>query len=202
MNCKLFVFNFVFSVGAIVGASLWLYYDDYFTLGGSYGFYWFTAVFSLLVGIVGYAYHLVPNIRNRIPISHLSENVRFYMMFVLAIVMWLFWLSSSASVASYLKDCLYIKNGLRSRGFDDNLDFGFVMYNKRHTCIGEAVTTAFGFANFIVWSVIFYIVGCKIYKIICVVKEPELEAQAVQRVQELQGQVVTSQNIEVVSSTN
>jgi len=191
MDSILFVLNFVFSVGGIIGASLWLYYDDYFTLGGGYGFYWFTAVCSLLVGVVGFVYHMVPNARNNMPISKLSENVRIYLMFALATMMWVFWLSSSASVASYLKDCVYIKD--QYRRFD--YDFGFVLDSKRYTCIGEAVTTSFGFADFFVWSVIFYTVGCKVYNSLCVVKEPALEAQAAQTSHELHDQVTGSQSV-------
>ena len=158
----LLILNIVFSVGGIVGAALWLHFDDYFTLGGGYGFYWFTSVLSFLVGVVGYAYHSYSNVRENMSISKLSVSTRMYVMGLLAFVMFVFWLGASASVASYLQDCVYIKNKIKF--FDHGYEF----------CVGEAVTTAFGFSDFIVWCIIVYVVGEKIVQSFNKPTEPTL----------------------------
>jgi hypothetical protein len=85
-----------------------------------------------------------------------SENVKQYLSYAFVVVSVLypiFWLAASASVASHLRDCLYIKNKLRE--YDD--DFYFWGYRFNVQCDGEIVSTSFGFANFIVWVYVLFL---------------------------------------------
>jgi hypothetical protein len=133
--------NLVFSIGGIVGNSIWAASDNIYTLTSAYEFYWFVTVSSLLIGITGGVYHL--------GILKCSDNDRkmlFYVFAVISVLYPIFWLAAAASVASHLRDCLYVKQRF-GLGFRLNL-----------TCDGAIVSTSFGFANFIVWGFVLALV--------------------------------------------
>lgn len=137
--------NLLFSLGGIVGNSLWAASNDVYTLSSAYEFYWFVTVSSFLIGVGGVVYHsgqikTLGNVKNNI----------FYTFIVISVLYPIFWLAASASVASHLRDCLYIKERLEK--YDD--DFYFRGYRFNLKCDGEIVSTSFGFANFIVWVIV------------------------------------------------
>jgi len=140
--------NVLFSIGGIVGNSLWAASNSIYTLSSAYEFYWFVTVSSFLIGVGGSVYHS--------GVVKYSENVKQYLSYAFVVVSVLypiFWLAASASVASHLRDCLYIKNRLRE--YDD--DFYFWGYRFNVKCDGEIVSTSFGFANFIVWVYVLFL---------------------------------------------
>jgi hypothetical protein len=138
----LLALNLLFSLGGIVGNSLWAASNNIFTLSSAYEFYWFVTVSSFLIGVGGGLYH-----KGVVKFSDATKENLFYGFTVISVLYPIFWLAASSAVGSNLKDCLYIKNTLS--GFDD--DFSFWGYRFNITCDGEIVSTSFGFANFIVW---------------------------------------------------
>jgi hypothetical protein len=144
----LLIANLLFSIGGIVGNSLWAASNSIYTLSSAYEFYWFVTVSSFLIGVGGSVYYS--------GVVKYSENVKQYLSYAFVVVSVLypiFWLAASASVASHLRDCLYIKNKLRE--YDD--DFYFWGYRFNVQCDGEIVSTSFGFANFIVWVYVLFL---------------------------------------------
>jgi hypothetical protein len=123
--------NLVFSIGGIVGNSIWAASDNIYTLTSAYEFYWFVTVSSLLIGITGGVYHL-----DILKFSDNDRKILFYVFAVISVLYPIFWLAAAASVASHLRDCLNVK-----QRFGLNL-----------TCDGAIISTSFGFANFVVWG--------------------------------------------------
>jgi len=147
----LLVANVVFSLCGIIGSIIWALEDDIYTLTSIYGFYWFVAIFSLLSGLFGYVVHGTSLLD-----SFISNEYGIYIMSFYSFMMTLFWLCASASVARVCKDCLFIKNKYSSL-----VDYYYSKLN--FTCNGEIVTMTFGFVLFILWCVISFLVGKKLY---------------------------------------
>ena len=145
--------NILLTIGAIVGISVFASQKgDIYILSDTYGFYWFLSIFSFLIGIFGYAYHQINYVKDQFPKSEYS----IYGMAFISLLFTVFWLSASASMASILRNCLYIKNLIYPNYYD--LD-----YSYNYTCNGEIITTTFGFSLFILWCIVTYIIGEKLY---------------------------------------
>lgn len=98
MNSKMFsVFHLLFSIGSVVGLALWKYYDDDFVQVDAYGFYWFVAASSFVVGCVGVGYHF----RKNVPVP---QNPLF--MLTLSFVYFVFWLAQTIFVSVVTQSCL------------------------------------------------------------------------------------------------
>jgi small-conductance mechanosensitive channel len=150
---SILLFNTVLSVGAIAGSAVWAAQNDIFTLSSAYNFYWFVSVVSFLLCVSGYVLHM------KTPLTTLSFNYSSIVLGIVALVV-LFWLSAAASVASVSRDCIYIKNRFGSRFYyfqDTQIN------NDSLSCTGEIITTTFGFASFVVWSIVSYFVGKHVY---------------------------------------
>lgn len=153
----LLICNFIFSVGAIIGAALWAVYPsgmyiDY-TFSSTYGFYWFISIFSFVFGVVGFVYHNKIVSTEKCPaakvntVCKITPMLMFKTFMTMCIV--IFWLASSGSVASILRECIVAKEQIDFWGYGNIIDTN---------CHGPIVSTTFGFAEFITWSVIFYFV--------------------------------------------
>lgn len=146
---NLLLTNTVFSFGGIIGAGVWQYYNDIYTLTNAYEFFWFVTITSFIIGITGYLFYR--------DLHHSKDNLLFSLLVsFISLLYTIFWLSCSATIARYLRECVYIKDKLNSIYFDDN-------YN--YTCNGEIITTIFGFANFFVWAAICYFLFLSLYNI-------------------------------------
>lgn len=179
--------NILLSIGAIAGISVFASQtNDVFILTDTYGFYWFVSTVSLLIGIVGYAYHQVDYVRQQFPKSEYS----IYGMALMSLLFTVFWLAASASMVSLLRNCLQIKNMVYSRYYYNN-------YVYNYTCNGQIMTTTFGFSLFILWCVVSYILAIKLFSRLqqtknpesLEMKQPEVEHIQVQQVQAEQDQV-------------
>lgn len=140
--------NVLFSIGGIVGNSLWAASNNVFTLSSAYEFYWFVTVTSFLIGVGGMVYH-----SGKVEIVESVRKNLVYVFIVVSVLYPIFWLAASASVASHLRDCLYIKRKIGDVLYDD--DYYFYGYKFNLECDGEIISTSFGFANFIVWVMVF-----------------------------------------------
>jgi hypothetical protein len=139
--------NVLFSLGGIIGNSLWAASNNVFTLSSAYEFYWFVTVTSFLIGVGGMVYH-----SGKVQIVESVRKNLVYVFIVISVMYPIFWLAASASVASHLRDCLYIKKRLGNILDDD--DYYFYGYRFNLKCDGEIISTSFGFANFIVWVLV------------------------------------------------
>lgn len=145
--------NFILSIGAIIGASIWAAFpnDMYlnYTFSATYGFYWFVSVFSFVIGIIGVLYH-----GNVVKFNETSNRLQisFVLMIKLfiTITIVIFWLAASASVATVLRECQNVKQEFAFWGYDSVLQLH---------CNGPIVTTVFGFSEFITWCVVLYFVA-------------------------------------------
>jgi hypothetical protein len=152
----LLVANCVFSLCGVIGSIIWAVEDDIYTLTSIYGFYWFVSVSSLVSGLFGYFVHKTSLFRNINTNLFNAKEYGIYAMFFYSFIMTLFWICASASVARVTRDCLYIKNK-----YSSIVDY---YYSKlTFTCNGEIVTMTFGFASFIVWCIVTFLVGKKLY---------------------------------------
>lgn len=149
---QIYLSSLIFSLGSIIGISIWANSNDVFTLSSSYSFYWFVALTSFLVSLQLYCSHTVQFMINYTRSNMPLLTLHSYVIPVFGGIYTIFWLGAAAGVASDLKSCLYIKRNYiptRFNRFDDD-------YN----CNGEIVSTVFGFANFVVWCTIIYYGGC------------------------------------------
>lgn len=146
------IVNIILNIGAIVGISVFASQtDDAYILSDTYGFYWFLSIFSFLNSMFGYAYHQINYVKDLFPKSEYS----IYGMAFISLLFTVFWLAASASMASILRNCIYIKNLIYP-------NYNLVdSYN--YTCNGEIITTTFGFSLFILWCIVSYIMVKKLY---------------------------------------
>lgn len=132
-----------FSVGGIIGAILFGVEDTIFTLSSAYGFYWFVTLMSLSVSLGGVVFH---NMQSALP-QKLLNVCNLYMISSVSFVMLVLWLSAAATVGNILSVCMYMKNEL-------HVDV---------KCNGLIVATTFGFAEFLVWSVVSFFLSTRLY---------------------------------------
>jgi hypothetical protein len=152
----LLIANVVFSLCSLVGSIIWAVEDDIYTLTAIYGFYWFVSIFSLLSGLFGYVVHKTSLLKNIKLVPFNSNEYGIYIMSFYSFLMTLFWLCASVSVARVCRDCLYIKNK-----YSSIVDY---YYSKlSFNCNGEIITMTFGFVLFILWSIVTFLVGKKLY---------------------------------------
>jgi len=133
--------NILFSLGNIIGLSIISSQRAFFlVLLGTYNFNWFVSVFSFIIGVGGILYHGMPSIKEKMSFNKYG----IYFMSGLNFFMSIFWLGAAASMGTALSDCLYIKENF------DRFD------NTSLNCNGEIISTPFGFANVLVWSIALY----------------------------------------------
>lgn len=150
---QVYSLSLLFSLGSIIGVSIWANSNNVLTLSSSYSFYWFVAITSFLVSLQLYCSHTI-----QFMINYTKQNIELltlhsYVIPVFAGIYTIFWLGAAAGVASDLRYCLYIKR---------NIGLGRFYYDE-FNCNGEIVSTIFGFANFIVWCTIIYYGGSHWY---------------------------------------
>lgn len=138
---QLFLLSIIFSIASIVGVSVWTNNNDFFTYSSSYEFYWFVSITSLLFSLFTYFVHSIPLVIDTIKKNITLMNLHLFTVTVFGITYTIFWLGTSASVASDLRYCIFLKNTFK---------------NTLINCQGKVVSTFFGFCNFILWSVILY----------------------------------------------
>ena len=161
--------NIILSIGAIAGISVFASQTgDVYILTDTYGFYWFVSTFSLLAGIIGYAYHKVNYVKEQFPKSEYG----IYGMAVITLLFTVFWLAASASMTSVLRNCLQIKNLLYPEYIRDNKATSLLRYYN-YTCNGQIITTTFGYSLFILWCVVSYIVAIKMFSKLKTTQNPE-----------------------------
>jgi hypothetical protein len=175
----LLVANVVFSLGGVIGSIIWSLEDDIYTLTAIYGFYWFVSIFSLVSGLFGYVFHATTFFKQKVFHFNLNEY-GIYIMSFYSFLMTLFWLCASVTVSRVCKDCLYIKNK-----YSSIVDYYYS--NLAFTCNGEIVTMTFGFMLFILWCIVTFLVGKKLYShIISKIDEQMIEVMEMQSEQPLE----------------
>jgi hypothetical protein len=140
--------NVVFNIGALIGVSLWASTNDVYTLSNSYEFYWFVTIFSNIIGLVGYLYHLTPYIKKHIK----SETQKYvgYVMLAISVLNFVFWLSAASSVTVVLRSCIDSKQIFKKFRFFTLLDDS----TQELTCNGQIISVVFGFLEFLLWTAI------------------------------------------------
>ena len=159
------VVNILLSIGSIIGISLFTSQEhDVFKITDTFNFYWFVSVFSFLFGILGFMYHHFSFVKERVP----KSDYNIYYISLLSFIMAIFWLAASISMASLLKNCLYIKN------LETNFNSEFVQeYN--YTCNGEIVSVSFGFSLFVLWFLVTFILLNSVYNRLLVTPYEDIE---------------------------
>ena len=203
--------NIILSIGAIAGISVFAsQIGDVFILSDTYGFYWFISTFSLLAGIIGYAYHKVNYVKQQFPQSEYG----IYVMGVISLLFTVFWLAASASMTSVLRNCIQIKNvwypEYLNDGDDDSVsleryfnDDDYVsstryLVSNNYTCNGQIITTTFGYSLFILWCVVSYLVAIKLFSRLQTTQNPEsLEIKQTEQVQQVQIPVEQVQEVQI-----
>lgn len=156
--------HMVLSVLTLASVSVWAGSNDIYTSSSSYEFYWFTAVFTFLFGVTGCVYHKLPTVWKKILPSNLNGTFtldqKIQVLAGLSVMLTLFWLSASASVASLLSDCLSLKKNLE---YLDSLDSNLEISYNYH-CNGEIMSVTFGFVMFIVWGFVSLLFCRRVYR--------------------------------------
>ncbi len=134
----LLLLNFIASIGCLVGLIVWTTDTDIFSITGGYQYLWFLTILTLMVGLVGAAYHyfLQPQTL-RVGIDH---------MITMSGLLSVLWLAGVCVITTYVAEC----SELQKKSAGSSL-----------SCNGEIVTTTFSYFSLLVWM---YILGCTIYR--------------------------------------
>lgn len=169
-NSILLISNIILNLGALVGIIVATVQNNIFIVESGYSFYWFVTVVSILISVSGYLFHSYENVRNKFP--NLQYGI--YFMCGVAFVQSIFWLSAAASMASYTKHCVYLKNYVLDYQSRYDVEYNSNFYNVK--CDGEIISTIFGFGEFVIWCIVFYTTGLSIYKqLVPPPQQPQLE---------------------------
>jgi len=122
---------------SVVGASIWSSSNDIFTLTSIYEFHWGVSVTSLVLSILFYSIHTFNFILDYVRIIGNINLVYIHLptITLLCALYMIFWISASISLSYTVTECNYYEL----------------------SCIGEIISMVFGYLNFFIWTIIFYI---------------------------------------------
>lgn len=122
---------------SIVGASIWTSSDDIFTLSSNYKFHWFLSITSFILSILFYCIHTFNFILDYFRIIGNVNLVYLHIptITLLCVVYSIFWISTSIDLSYTVAECT----------------------SYEFSCTGEIISMVFGYLNFFIWTVIFYI---------------------------------------------
>jgi len=122
---------------SVVGASIWASSNDIFTLTSIYEFHWGVSVTSLVLSILFYSIHTFNFILDYVRIIGNINLVYIHLptITLLCALYMIFWISASISLSYTVTECNYYEL----------------------SCIGEIISMVFGYLNFFIWTIIFYI---------------------------------------------
>ena len=137
MISNLFITSTFFALMSVVGASIWSSSNDIFTLTSIYEFHWGVSVTSLVLSILFYSIHTFNFILDYVRIIGNINLVYIHLptITLLCALYMIFWISASISLSYTVTECNYYEL----------------------SCIGEIISMVFGYLNFFIWTIIFYI---------------------------------------------
>lgn len=137
MISNLFITSTFFALMSVVGASIWASSNDIFTLTSIYEFHWGVSVTSLVLSILFYSIHTFNFILDYVRIIGNINLVYIHLptITLLCALYMIFWISASISLSYTVTECNYYEL----------------------SCIGEIISMVFGYLNFFIWTIIFYI---------------------------------------------
>jgi hypothetical protein len=137
MISNLFITSSFFALMSVVGASIWSSSNDIFTLTSIYEFHWGVSVTSLVLSILFYSIHTFNFILDYVRIIGNINLVYIHLptITLLCALYMIFWISASISLSYTVTECNYYEL----------------------SCIGEIISMVFGYLNFFIWTIIFYI---------------------------------------------
>jgi hypothetical protein len=137
MISNLFITSSFFALMSVVGASIWASSNDIFTLTSIYEFHWGVSVTSLVLSILFYSIHTFNFILDYVRIIGNINLVYIHLptITLLCALYMIFWISASISLSYTVTECNYYEL----------------------SCIGEIISMVFGYLNFFIWTIIFYI---------------------------------------------
>ena len=122
---------------SVVGASIWSSSNDIFTLTSTYDFHWFLSITSFILSISFYCIHTFNFILDYFRIIGNINLIYIHIptITLLCVIYAIFWISTSIYLSYTVAQCNYYE----------------------FSCTGEIISMIFGYLNFFIWSVIFYI---------------------------------------------